>query len=155
MGRAVALRCSSLLISIKSPWRILVLILCVSFFIYLIYGVSSRSSLPSAVADYTVEHVPKDTKIILFWTKYFGEENHHLRDNLNNCPVSNCFLTNDRKYLRASSAVIFHGNEFDAQDLPGIRFPNQSYVIFLMESPPFTVINLKQAFLQFNVVVSS
>ena len=54
------------------------------------------------------------------------------------CPVTNCLITDDIKYLNQSDVVVF-----DIQtmiDAPGRRFPHQRYVFYNNEAP--TVINM-------------
>ena len=60
-----------------------------------------------------------------------------------NCPVNNCFITNNRQELASVSlfdAVIFHMADLERlkpQELPNQqdRNPNQRYVMFFVESP--------------------
>ena len=59
------------------------------------------------------------------------------------CPVSNCLITNDRQYLSSVSdfdAILFHYQDFDMlknSQLPNQRHrrSNQRYVMYFMESP--------------------
>ena len=62
-----------------------------------------------------------------------GEEGDRIRKQL--CPVSNCVLSDDRRLVAQSAAVIFHAIDFDANDLPPERDSEQYYVFFTLESP--------------------
>lgn len=97
-----------------------------------------------------VEHLDSgnDSILILFWTEYFSQpftatSEHRMiaQQALDNCPVKNCVLTNQRDLVNRSAAVIFHIRELaDRPDksVPSFRSPNQYYVFYLLESPPHT-----------------
>ena len=83
-------------------------------------------------------------KVVLFWTNYFGDnwKSHFTEfggDTLpgSDDPLSNasCLFTTDRSKLSESSAVVFHGRNFDFNDLPKTRKDSQRWVFYLMESP--------------------
>lgn len=50
------------------------------------------------------------------------------------CKVTNCWATNDRSELNQSDAIIFHGVDFKADDLPDHRSPRQRYIFFNFET---------------------
>ena len=79
---------------------------------------------------------PESTKIVLFWTNFFGtpDARASLGPKLfEGCPVHQCTSTGDRSKLSTSSAVIFHA--LDLGDLPGPRRSGQHYVFLIGESP--------------------
>jgi hypothetical protein len=49
--------------------------------------------------------------------------------------VKHCVVTHDRKLIKQSDAVVFHGRNLDSFDVPAVRHPEQQYVFYLMESP--------------------
>ena len=55
-----------------------------------------------------------------------------------NCPVTNCLITDDIKYLNQSDVVVFDIQTMS--DAPGRRHPHQRYVFYNNEAP--TVINM-------------
>ncbi len=62
-------------------------------------------------------------KKILFWNSYFSSKDFELglgRTAFKDagCRITNCLLTDDRRLLDASDAVIFHANDFNEKDLP-------------------------------------
>ncbi|KOC68244.1 Alpha-(1,3)-fucosyltransferase C [Habropoda laboriosa] len=79
------------------------------------------------------------TKKILFWNTMFGDETFYMGtgDIFQHCPVNDCYATHDRYYtdMEDFDAVLFHGNELEASDLPSIRSPRQWYVFVNLESP--------------------
>lgn len=84
------------------------------------------------------------TKIILFWTDFFDEKYWGLgkqtltEDDLKTmgCPVTNCRLSHIRFYKESADLLVFHVTGFGIPpDLPDVRFSDQSYVMFTLESP--------------------
>ncbi|XP_055345807.1 alpha-(1,3)-fucosyltransferase C-like [Paramacrobiotus metropolitanus] len=129
------------------PPAIIVVITLLIFAFYLQSG-----SLPfsdnriSNVFSFAFDASPPNVSgrpIILFWTKFFGEDMPYLHDRMEACR-NKCFATDDRRYLSQSAAVIFHIRDFHEDDLPPHRTPEQLYVFFLMESPPHTLLDLKK-----------
>ena len=52
----------------------------------------------------------------------------------NNCPLTNCEITNNRNYVNESDAIVFHmGEQF--KGLPKWRHASQRWVFFFYESP--------------------
>ena len=80
---------------------------------------------------------------VLFWTKYFDSDKFVL-DNMEGmfkycpAPANRCRLTNNRSLIEESAALIFHIRDFNVDDLPKFRSPEQRWVFFLMESPKYT-----------------
>uniref|UniRef100_A0A5S6QI81 Fucosyltransferase n=1 Tax=Trichuris muris TaxID=70415 RepID=A0A5S6QI81_TRIMR len=83
---------------------------------------------------YFVTHVT-----ILDWTTFFGRPLNST--DLRLCPELSCEITNDRKKLKTSNAVLFHPRDIEPQDLPAGRPSHLHYVFFLQESPHH--VNLK------------
>ncbi|XP_055350873.1 alpha-(1,3)-fucosyltransferase C-like [Paramacrobiotus metropolitanus] len=81
---------------------------------------------------------PTGTKTILFWSPFFRAEHPNLHDDLSQCPVSHCHLTNERSAIDTAAAVVFHA-AYDAwahpDDVPVRRYTDQVYVYFNLESP--------------------
>lgn len=97
----------------------------------------------------------QDVKIVLFWTKFFGEpkwgmhkDTYH-EDDLEElgCPISNCILTFNKDYLDFHNyydAIVFHSAEnWFMSDIPSVRSPHQLYVMSSLESPGEIKHNLK------------
>ncbi|XP_033341191.2 alpha-(1,3)-fucosyltransferase C isoform X2 [Megalopta genalis] len=97
-----------------------------------VYGAKTFRRLMSA--DRTVTNT---TKKILYWNTMFGNDTFYLGNSFRNCPVSDCYATHDRNYANLTDfdAVLFHGNELRAADLPASRSPRQWYVFVNLESP--------------------
>ena len=81
-------------------------------------------------------------KRILRWNRFwnlpgweFGDGHEPFRKW--KCPVHNCELVDDRKYLNTSDAILFHNIELKANDKPAFRNPDQRWIFFAMESPVF------------------
>jgi len=107
------------------------------------YSYHSPDSESSPVRSGQFESLKK----ILYFNKYF-----HLTDwrfgfgqepfISSNCPVTNCYVTDDRSLLSSISeydAILFHARDMDKRviQVPNQerRKQNQVYVFFLMESP--------------------
>ncbi|XP_068989852.1 alpha-(1,3)-fucosyltransferase C-like [Neodiprion pinetum] len=78
-------------------------------------------------------------KTVLYWTKMFGNKSFYFGegDVFRDCPISACRATHDRKSLRVQDfdAVLFHGIQTNASDLPPVRSQCQKYIFVLMEPP--------------------
>ena len=80
----------------------------------------------------------KDYKIIMIWHPFFGVEGYNVslgRQPLidANCPVTECFFTEDYSYFNQSDVVIF-----DVQTMfhiPNYRFEHQRFVFYETEPP--------------------
>ncbi|GAU91037.1 hypothetical protein RvY_03367 [Ramazzottius varieornatus] len=113
-----------------------------------IYRRSQRWSAASCTTDAAFDRPPglmPDTKIILFWTRFFSDwDVPYLHDKMAACFEQKCLLTDDRRYLQASSAIVFHvRDDLNLADLPRCRSPKQLYVFFLLEAVPYTNRDLK------------
>lgn len=79
------------------------------------------------------------TKKILFWNTMFGDDHFYMGngDMFLNCPVNDCYATHDRNHVDILDfdAILFHGNELEAIDLPKNRSPRQWYVFVNLETP--------------------
>ncbi|KAG5893232.1 hypothetical protein JTB14_013394 [Gonioctena quinquepunctata] len=85
------------------------------------------------------------TKYILYWTDMFDRADFYFGfgDNIfENCPVSNCFATNNKSLLPVDEfdAVLFHGVEFNVNfyGIPTKRSAKQVYVYSNQEAPANT-----------------
>jgi hypothetical protein len=106
------------------------------------------SNIPQVDLLFSSDH--QSLPIIMFWTKFFGI-NYPLEqvstNGLMQCGDMDCYITNDKRYLKNSSAVIFHGRASDF--LSGITkvksFPRptkQVLVYMNQESPLHTHIKV-------------
>jgi alpha-1,3-fucosyltransferase len=85
-----------------------------------------------------------ERRLILVWTPYFKDKTFgyglgHVKPfEKHNCPVTNCELTNERKRISNSHAVIMHIP--DLVDLPNQKNRNehQKWIFWLHESPANT-----------------
>ncbi len=83
----------------------------------------------------------ENAKVILTWNSFytmttFGASGFGKKA-FQNCSVTNCFFTNNRKYLARSSAILIHVAQI--RQLPVRRDPKQLYVYFLRESPAYPI----------------
>ncbi|XP_071625618.1 alpha-(1,3)-fucosyltransferase C isoform X2 [Temnothorax longispinosus] len=93
-------------------------------------------------ADVTVKaetYREKGIKTILLWNTLFGDRNFYFGtgDIFRDCPFNKCKVFNDRDYLNVEDydAILFHGNEMDAYEVPQKRKTTQFYVYVNLESP--------------------
>ncbi|XP_046610660.1 alpha-(1,3)-fucosyltransferase C-like isoform X1 [Neodiprion virginianus] len=117
------------------------------------YGFESSLERRNPVAPLTVvkdepakpPEVMKKKKTVLYWTKMFSSKNFRLSvhdenpDVFANCPVCSCMGTSDRNYqpVEEFDALLFHGPELNARDLPKTRSPNQRYIFADFETQVF------------------
>ena len=100
-----------------------------------------------------VEHVrenqisksnPGKPKIIVTWNSFYDVRDYSAggfgTTPFVHCPVSNCFLTDDHRYISESSAMLFHPASLSS--FPLYRDQRQIYVFFLQEAPPYRWNNL-------------
>lgn len=79
-------------------------------------------------------------KLILFWNKWFNDPSYEYGIGFskpfeaNNCPVTNCEITTDKKRLQESNIIVFHMRE-SLYKLPKYRRPDQRWIFLLYESP--------------------
>lgn len=110
---------------------------------------------------------PKDTRNILFWTKFFndfswttGKTDEAGEEILKSvqCPVTNCFFTHNHKFLKKETdfdAILFHAPETMKPTLmPRERNDHQFYAMMSLESPLATHTNLNQFKNFFNLTVT-
>ncbi|XP_037554306.2 alpha-(1,3)-fucosyltransferase C-like [Dermacentor silvarum] len=87
--------------------------------------------------------VAKDLLRIMLWTRSSPIWILQLNDSRNteivlkDCPAE-CLVTNDRRLIEYTDAVVFHTRTLDMADLPPKRFSWQKWVFFVLESPPHT-----------------
>lgn len=78
-------------------------------------------------------------KSILLWNTLFGDRNFYFGEGniFRDCPVDGCKVFNDRGYLNVEDydAILFHGNELSAYEVPPRRRARQFYVYVNLESP--------------------
>ena len=113
------------------------------------YGITIRNHRDSAV-DAAPAANTSGVKNILLFTTFFESKDWWLGDRMGSamfksvCPVSNCYITNNREYLKSLSdfdAILFHYRDMVLNPLnPGLpnqrlRKPGQRYVMFFVESP--------------------
>ena len=103
-----------------------------------------NSSVVPDESDSMELYNPNKTKTILFWTRFFNHHDWYADKNGNageeilksvNCPVTNCYFTHDRKYLKNVTefdAIMFHGPEV-MQKIPQHANPNQLYIFVSLE----------------------
>lgn len=81
---------------------------------------------------------------ILMWTSFYGSwhgmlnNERTLEEVASGCPTK-CFITNDRRRLASSDAIVFHVRNLDMNDLPTRRSESQKWVFWSMEPPPYSV----------------
>ncbi len=72
---------------------------------------------------------------ILLWTKYFRRSLMTPSLKELNCEFTNCILTEDRNYLNASDALVFHWRDIRANDMPDYHLNNQKWTLYNWEPP--------------------
>lgn len=81
----------------------------------------------------------KDPKLILLWTSFFDYWDYLPREHFKKCTrCRNCRVTTDRSKLLESDAVIFHARDMSVIDMPPVRLPQQRWVFYCLESPPYS-----------------
>ncbi|OWA55461.1 hypothetical protein BV898_19848, partial [Hypsibius exemplaris] len=116
--------------------RIIITGLILTLGLYFLIGFKSGGARDHSSALYVPVESVASANVILFWTDYFDMDIlPAMAFNLSECPVRNCLLTSDRSRLTASAAVVFHGDNLDADDLPPSRDINQLFIFFSLESP--------------------
>lgn len=100
------------------------------------YGVEQGGRLPS---------IRNDTYTILQWTKTsYGKKNKLIwqgQKSFEMCEFKNCYATYDKAMYNESDAILFGMRNLDG--FPQHRFPNQKWIMYLME-PPFNVENFSK-----------
>ena len=82
-------------------------------------------------------------KTILYWNSFFGFKDFMFGFQQQpfidaKCPVTTCYLTDDRTLFNQSDVVIFSIQGLNLTDLPSYRFSRQRFVFYEMESPATT-----------------
>ena len=119
-----------------------------------------RTNSQSEPDNHLVEYSSRTTpSLILFWTTFFGDHEFGFGYNRDvfiraGCRFNNCATTSDRSRLRDATSVIFHIRDISEDDLPTIRFANQTYVFYLLESPQWTIANLSHYRNFFNITMT-
>lgn len=107
-------------------------------------------------------------QIILFWTKYFGEdimyqmkkslngdaENILFRPKLCYYRYPNCLVTSNRAFISSAKVIIFHWRDFYYGDSPKRHNSNQLWTIYNLEAPPNTALLPDKNDLYFNLTAS-
>lgn len=143
------LNCRSLLNMARlRNYFVFISIACFIIFVVIIVNNIERL-LRSSVQRYKIvdnfqksEGKPSESKIVLFWTKFFGDPYWDMpaeafrSDFLESveCPVTNCIFTANRNFLNHEheyDAIVFHAAEwhFQHSDLPKTRSPHQVYIM--------------------------
>jgi len=126
------------------PW------LVVSYILFKITEVNvEEENIAHKRASMNVERDADDEKpkYILFWTVFFKWSSSISQQfpawekeaglSFLGCPSSRCQLTTNRSLLpnvEMFDAIVFHQMDFDWEDLPVARSPEQSYVFFTLEA---------------------
>ena len=101
-----------------------------------------RTSSPEialvVTTDETLTKMPKEPKLLLMWTPFFGSttypssffpDNEIIVDNLR------CQITKDKSRLADADGVVFHGRDFNGKYTPKKTNYNQMWIYYLLESP--------------------
>ncbi|XP_064487620.1 alpha-(1,3)-fucosyltransferase C-like [Ornithodoros turicata] len=82
-----------------------------------------------------------DIPRILLWTSFFNSRVLGLSPEddveLPNCH-HRCHVTYNRNLLSSSDAVVFHSRDMNLNDIPSRRAPEQKWVFWCMEPPPYS-----------------
>ncbi|KAH9375323.1 hypothetical protein HPB48_019852 [Haemaphysalis longicornis] len=77
-----------------------------------------------------------DKPRILLWTTIFGGWYSDLSPwGTAELPCGRCYISNDRRTLAVSDAVVFYACDMNGDDLPARRAPGQKWVFWTMEAP--------------------
>jgi alpha-1,3-fucosyltransferase len=116
---------------------------------YTKYFIIDNVKYPKSVALYLNKSInfeclnkSSNLKRILLWNSFFEKESYGYGFgkvkpfSQNNCPVTNCELTNDKSKINESDFVVVHmRNEFDLNQAPKHRPTKQRWIFALFESP--------------------
>lgn len=103
------------------------------------------------------------SKLIYLATKYFNEWNpkHYYFLHLGettflryNCPISNCYVTNNPLDIYKADAVMFHVRDLEVYSFPHYRTPQQIWILYSMEPPWLEVKDFKRLNGYFNWTMS-
>lgn len=81
---------------------------------------------------------------IMMWTSFYGSwygllSNKKIGEDFTRKCAVKCSVTNDRRLLSSSDAIVFHVRDMDMNDLPTRRSESQKWVFWSMEPPPYSV----------------
>lgn len=83
-------------------------------------------------------------KTILFWNTFYDSADFYIgfgQKPFSECRVWQCQTTNNRNALNQADAVIFHMPTLNSGDIPQLKYENQRWVFFNLESPINTPYN--------------
>ncbi|XP_014468184.1 PREDICTED: alpha-(1,3)-fucosyltransferase C-like isoform X2 [Dinoponera quadriceps] len=104
------------------------------------------------------EYQRAGVKTILLWNTLFGDRNFYFGegDIFRNCSVDKCKIFNDHDHLHVEDydAVLFHGNELSAYEVPLMRRRQQFYVYVNLESPANRAVPYKYYENYFNLTMT-
>ncbi|XP_064479873.1 glycoprotein 3-alpha-L-fucosyltransferase A-like [Ornithodoros turicata] len=99
------------------------------------------SVAPRQVTEPTTETDPTKPRfpVVLIWNAFYGNfaTKYLTQDRADKCP-HRCIFTRDRSRANESAAIVFHTQNFKADELPYRRSEKQIWVLFGMESPVHT-----------------
>ncbi|XP_074594995.1 4-galactosyl-N-acetylglucosaminide 3-alpha-L-fucosyltransferase 9-like [Brevipalpus obovatus] len=125
--------------------KTLFIILCISSLltciVYLVTSGAGQFLPETPVYEEKKPVIPKNKRLVLLWTKWWGDGTWHnfLHNSSPNC---SCVFSNDRRYLEQASTLIFHGPDTSQSDLPK-RIQNQTWVWYAIESPHYIFQSVK------------
>lgn len=104
--------------------------LLINLFVYYVLFISDELSKP---------------KYILYWNEAYGSTKYGFCCGQEpfvkyDCPVNNCFATDNRSFFGSEAdvssfdAIVFHQRSLNQEDLPRSRLRDQRYVMFMLES---------------------
>ncbi|XP_055585699.1 alpha-(1,3)-fucosyltransferase C-like [Uranotaenia lowii] len=146
--------------SIRKSFKCYVIVAAISFIMCVFVFINRRCVLPTCSFHKVLEDVKwssgkadtSSTKYILFYTNFWHYINWRLPSETvgpeyfrqNNCPVTDCWATTNRKLLVELTdydVLVFHMTESWIQSGmmqgPAVRSPKQIYVAATAESPPY------------------
>lgn len=99
-----------------------------------------KRDLVNSHSSQATGHASQEEKLILIWSPLFENMNFLQigKDSFKNCLETNCEITSDRTRLFESDAVLFHMRTLCMLDIPRNRTPNQKWIFFTLESPPYS-----------------
>lgn len=89
------------------------------------------------------DHNPKPLTILL-WTTWSGKESYpYFKEDVvdSKCPQV-CLFTRQRRHLKSSAAILFHGKDIYLNDMPSYRSPQQRWIFFSLEPPTATSLSM-------------
>lgn len=92
-----------------------------------------NSAPPPFVPAGGIRGAPGDEEnVVLWWTPFTG-----IQGQSRSCPLGTCFFTENRNYFndKSTKAVLFYGSDFNVEDLPLPRRPEEWWALLHEESP--------------------